>query len=81
MYKRQSKRSLQRKLKDCGTHYSELLDQVRFHAACVMLRERELTVAEIAHRLHYSNPTHFSRAFRRTAGVSPHAYRQTNLAA
>jgi len=71
-----SKRTLQRKLKASDTYYSEVLNAVRYHAACAMLRERDIKVADIAHQLRYSHPTHFSRAFRRIAGISPRAYRQ-----
>jgi len=72
-----SKRSLQRKLTDAGTCYSSVLDKVRFHTACRMLQDRDMKVADIAHRLGYSDPTHFSRAFRRIAGINPREYRQT----
>ena len=71
-----SKRSLQRHLSEMGTRYSEVLGQVRFHAACRMLQDPNMTVADVAHKLGYSNPTHFSRAFRRIAGVNPKLYYQ-----
>jgi AraC-like DNA-binding protein len=71
-----SKRSLQRHLTEMGTRYSEVLEQVRFHAACRMLQDPDLTVADVAHKLGYSNPTHFSRAFRRIADVNPKLYYQ-----
>ena len=71
-----SKRSLQRKLAESGTRYSEVLDQVRFHTACRMLQAPNIKVADVAKRLGYSEPTHFSRAFRRIAGITPRMYRQ-----
>ena len=71
-----SKRSLQRKLSGMGTRYSEVLDQVRFHTACRMLQDSDMKVADVAHQLGYSDPTHFSRAFRRISGVNPRLYRQ-----
>jgi AraC-like DNA-binding protein len=76
-----SARSLQRNLNKCGTSYSEVLDEARFHVAGRMLREPELPIAEIASRLGYANPTHFSRAFRRIAGVSPGSYRKAQTPA
>jgi len=72
-----SKRSLQRKLAENETRYSELLDRVRFDAAKQMLQDRDRNVADISHVLGYSEPTHFTRAFRRIAGVTPRVYRQT----
>jgi AraC-like DNA-binding protein len=74
-----SKRSLQRKLADTGTRYSEVLDQVRFHTASRMLQDPDVTVIDVATLLGYSHSTHFSRAFRRIAGVNPRAYRQQYL--
>lgn len=71
-----SKRTLQRQLKEMGTHYSELLALARYHAACHMLQAPGLTVTDIAYRLGYSDLAHFSRAFRSIAGVYPRAYRQ-----
>ena len=71
-----STRSLQRKLAEAGIHYSTVLDQVRFDAATKLLQDPEMSVTDVAHNLGYSDSSHFSRAFRRLAGVSPRAYRQ-----
>jgi AraC-like DNA-binding protein len=71
-----SKRGLQRKLVAEGTRYSNVRDQVRFDAAKRMLQDRDRSVTDISHLLGYSDPTHFTRAFRRIAGVTPRVYRQ-----
>jgi AraC-like DNA-binding protein len=71
-----SKRGMQRKLAENGTCYSELLDRVRFDAAKQMLQDHDRNLTDISHVLGYSDPTHFSRAFRRIAGVTPRVYRQ-----
>jgi len=71
-----SKRNLQRKLTELGTCYSEVLDQVRFHEASRLLQDPGMKVADVSHRMGYSDPTHFSRAFRRIAGVNPQVYRR-----
>jgi AraC-like DNA-binding protein len=72
------KRTLQRTLTEMGTHYSEVLDHARFRAACRMLQGPNMKVTDVSHRLGYSDPTHFSRAFRRIAGVNPQLYRKAN---
>ena len=69
-----SKRSLQRKLAMGGTHYAELLDRVRFDTAKRMLQDRDSNVNDISHVLGYRHATHFTRAFRRIAGVTPRMY-------
>ena len=71
-----SKRSLQRRLAAKGTCYSELLDQVRFDVAKQMLQDRDKGITDISQLLGYSDASHFSRAFRRIAGIAPHLYRQ-----
>lgn len=71
-----SKRTLQRKLTESGTHYSKLRDQVRFHAACGMLEDPDINVYEVGYRLGYSDSANFARAFRRIAGVTPRVYRR-----
>lgn len=71
-----STRTLQRKLNAMGTHYSEVLDRVRFHTAGRLLRDPGMTVTDIALQLGYSDVAHFARAFRRIAGVTPLDYRQ-----
>lgn len=71
-----SKRSLQRRLAEEGTHYSEVLDEVRFDVAKRMLQDVNKSVTDISELLGYSDATHFARAFRRIAGVSPKVYRQ-----
>ena len=71
-----SKRSLQRKLKGMGTNYSELLRHARFRAASQMLQNIDITATDVAYQLGYSKESHFARAFRRLAGVSPNVYRQ-----
>lgn len=71
-----SKRTLQRTLKEMGTHYSEVLDHARFRASSKMLQNPGMHVTDIAHQLDYSDVAHFARAFRRIAGVTPGMYRQ-----
>lgn len=71
-----SKRTLQRRLTDMGTHYSKLLAQARFRAACQMLQVPGIKVTDVSQRLGYSDQAHFARAFRCIAGVTPSAYRQ-----
>ena len=71
-----STRSLQRKLKSCGLTYTELVDQAHFDAARILLQDHDMNVTDIAHALNFDDASHFSRSFRRVAGVSPREFRQ-----
>jgi AraC-like DNA-binding protein len=72
-----SVRTLKRRLAEEGTTYSELVDAERRERALLLLRSDDLTLAEIADRLGYSDAANFTRAFRRWTGVSPRAFRRS----
>lgn len=69
-------RTLQRKLRHDGITYRELVDEVRFDAACRLLRQPQNNVKEVATAIGYQNPSNFTRAFQRWAGVSPSEYQR-----
>ena len=70
-----SVRTLQRRLAKQGVTYSEVVDRARFDVASRLLTESEAPSIQVAYATAYSDPSHFSRAFRRIAGVSPREYR------
>lgn len=72
---RVSERTLVRKLGSRGASYRRLRDGHRRRRAAELLEDRSLSVADIAERLGYDEPTNFARACRRWFGVSPRAYR------
>jgi AraC family transcriptional regulator len=53
----------------------EYVHRLRVQAACEMLRQSDLPMAEIALQLGFADQSHFSRVFRRLTGVSPNAWR------
>lgn len=63
-------RSLQRRLKDEGTSFQLVREQVRRDLAQRYLEER-LSIAEISFLLGFSEPSAFFRAFKRWTGVTP----------
>ena len=71
-----SLRNLQRKLNTEGTTFKQLLDETRRELALQYLRGSERPIIEIAFLLGFSEPSNFSRAFRRWTGVSPRQYRE-----
>lgn len=71
-----STRSFQRKLAYAGLTYSDLLDTVRFENASRLLRDTDSKIIEVAFSSGYADPAHFTRAFRRIAGVTPRQFRE-----
>ena len=69
-------RTLQRQLKQEGVGFATLADEVRQHLAREYLREGELTISEVAYLLGFSEPSAFTRAFRRWTGEGPQAFRK-----
>jgi AraC-like DNA-binding protein len=73
-----SRRSLQRQLATQGTSFGALLDRASFARARDLLR-LGAGATEVAYELGYSDPAHFSRAFRRWAGEPPRVWRKGKL--
>jgi len=71
-----SARTLQRKLANVDFVYSDILDAVRFERSSMLLRETNAKIIDIAFASGYSDPAHFTRAFRRISGVSPSQFRE-----
>lgn len=70
-----SSRNLQRALRESGTSYQALLDEVRRDVAIQHLSHSSASVGQIGFLLGFSEPSAFHRAFRRWTGKAPSAYR------
>lgn len=57
----------------------QYLAEYRIALASQMLREDELSIAEIAYRVGYETDSAFSKAFKRLVGLSPTTYRAREL--
>lgn len=73
------KRTLQLKLKEEGTTYSELRDGVQFGFAKKYLQTDQYSVSEIGQLLGFSETSTFHRTFKRWAGVTPLTYRNQHI--
>lgn len=70
-----SPRVLQRRLKEEGTSYSELLDDCRHILAIKLISQDKLPLSEITYMLGFSDQSNFSRAFKRWTSVTPNHYK------
>lgn len=71
-----SVRTLQRKLVASGTTFRELSDIVKSRLAQGYLADPNVSSAEVAFLLGFSDPSSFTRAFRRWTGRSPGRWRR-----
>ena len=72
-------RTLNRRLKEQGETFMELLDTTRRELALGYLRNHQVSISEIALLLGYSEIKSFYRAFERWTGSTPAKMRQTQL--
>jgi AraC-like DNA-binding protein len=70
-----SPRTLQRRLKDEGMHYADILDGLRATSAKAYLKDPEVAISEVAYLLGFAESSSFNRAFRRWTRTSPSEYR------
>jgi AraC-like DNA-binding protein len=73
-------RTLQRRLKEQGISYSQLLDDLRHDLAVYLLRDPDLEASAISRELGYRDPAIFTRAFRRWRGTTPSEFRKALFA-
>jgi AraC-like DNA-binding protein len=73
-----SNRTLQRKLKEEGTSFMDLLQDTRLQLARKYLNHPSRSVVETAYLLGFSEPSTFSRAFKRWTGLAPADYRDSD---
>ena len=71
-----SPRTLQRRLKDQGVLFNDVLDAMRYRAAKTYLAQGDVASAEVAYLLGFAGQSSFNRAFRRWSGQTPTEYRR-----
>ena len=74
-----SSRTLRRRLHEESTSFQELHDEVRSGLASDYLTQDGRGVEEVAELVGFSDPSAFSKAFRRWTGISPQTYRHQRL--
>lgn len=75
-----SQQTLRRRLSGAGTSLRQVRDEVLRDAAITALVDGEEPIGDLASRLGFSEPSAFTRAFRRWTGNPPSAYRSATRA-
>ncbi|MBA56026.1 MAG: AraC family transcriptional regulator [Pseudomonadales bacterium] len=68
--------TLRRKLKEEGSAYQSLVDEMRRDVAMSYMKSTDLTFGEISYLLGFSTPGAFQRAFKRWSGQTPGEFRK-----
>ncbi len=74
-----SRATLYRRLRQEGTNFRELAREVRREVAERLLLRDELTIAQVALRLGFSDASAFSRGFKTWTGVAPAEWRRDRV--
>jgi AraC-like DNA-binding protein len=75
------RRTLHRRLRQQGTSFRQVLDEIRYDTARHLLQLTDMPLLQVATSLGYSDVTTFTRAFKRWSGASPGRYRDDMEAA
>jgi AraC-like DNA-binding protein len=70
-------RTLQRKLKDEGFSFNELLSKIRKELAVQHLQKGQLSISEISYLLGFAEPSVFHRSFKKWTGKTPKDFRKS----
>lgn len=71
---------LHRKLKELTSLSTrDFIRNIRMQQAAQLLKEKKLSISEVAYAVGYNNLSHFSSSFKEMYGVSPKDYMQANL--
>jgi AraC-like DNA-binding protein len=71
-----SPRTLQRRLRDQGVLFNDVLDAMRFRAAKSYLAQGDIAHVEVAFLLGFAEQSSLNRAFKRWSGQTPTEYRR-----
>lgn len=75
-----SRRTLIRQLQQKGTSFHVLLREIREEVACLMLKDTDSTIEQVAASLGYAGSSPFTRAFKTWTGLPPGEWRKQHAA-
>lgn len=65
--------------KEMGISPQKYLINFRLNQACKLMKNTELSIAEISRSVGYQDPLYFSKLFKKEKGLSPSKYRKLNM--
>ena len=74
-----SEATMQRRLKQEGTNFQQLKNDIRRDLAISLLGQNTLSLQAISEQLNFQDTSAFHRAFKKWTGLSPRTYRQSNI--
>lgn len=75
-----SRASLYSKVKAItGMGVAQYVEDLRIRKACLLLKETQLSVAEISEQVGFSTPNYFSIRFKQAVGITPLTFRKNTL--
>ena len=74
-----SKRTINRLLQKEGTTYKKILAETCYKIAVEKLLNTSMSITEISYELAYSDPAHFTNAFKKWSGCAPFEFRKQAL--
>ena len=74
-----SEATMQRRLKQEGTNFQQLKNDIRRDLAISLLGQNTLSLQAISEQLNFQDTSTFHRAFKKWTGLSPGTYRQSNI--
>ncbi len=76
-----SVRTLQRRLTQEEASFRDARDRARREQAMVLMRRREINIAQVAAKLGFADASAFAKSFRRWTGKAPLAWHRANISA
>src|SRR4051794_5821574 len=72
------RRTMNRHLHIEGLTFRQVANEVRFEIACELITNTDMALSQVAAALGYSEPSAFTRAFKRWSGQAPSAWRTSH---
>lgn len=58
--------------------FSEYLNRIRIEQSCRILKEKEMSIAQVSSEVGYSDPSYYCRVFKKVTGDTPSAWRRSH---